>query len=155
MTSLLKAFGYSHRQKGATVSMQGFNDRDISAIGNALIAALDVAERLTYVNLSDCREALQRRFSENYSPASPIALSPNISVYTIGKRLGLSTPVVNMRLEALGFQHKEGSNWRVTEKGKNYGTEKEYLSAAKGRKRIEIHWSESVVQILKNTMRGD
>ena len=47
----------------------------------------------------------------------------------IGRKLGgLRAVQVNKMLEQLGFQHKEGSSWRLDEAGREYGEEKPYTN---------------------------
>ena len=66
----------------------------------------------------------------------------------IGRKLGgLRAVQVNKMLEQLGFQHKEGSSWRLDEAGREYGEEKPYTNH--GHSGYTIAWNDLILKVLK------
>ena len=66
----------------------------------------------------------------------------------IGRKLGgLRAVQVNKMLEQLGFQHKEGSSWRLDEAGREYGEEKPYTNH--GHSGYTIAWNYLILNVLK------
>ncbi len=66
----------------------------------------------------------------------------------IGKKLGgLRAVTINKMLEQLGFQHKEGSSWRLDEAGREYGEEKPYTNH--GHSGYTIAWNDLILKVLK------
>lgn len=66
----------------------------------------------------------------------------------IGRKLGgLRAVQVNKMLEQLGFQHKEGSSWRLDEAGREYGEEKPFTNH--GHSGYTIAWNDLILKVLK------
>ena len=66
----------------------------------------------------------------------------------IGKKLGgLRAVTINKMLEQLGFQHKEGSSWRLDEAGREYGEEKPFTNH--GHSGYTIAWNDLILKVLK------
>ena len=66
----------------------------------------------------------------------------------IGRKLGgLLAVQVNKMLEQLGFQHKEGSSWRLDEAGREYGEEKPFTNH--GHSGYTIAWNDLILKVLK------
>ena len=66
----------------------------------------------------------------------------------IGRKLGgLRAVQVNKMLEQLGFQHKEGSSWRLDEAGREYGEEKPYTNH--GHSGYTIALNDLILKVLK------
>jgi len=69
-----------------------------------------------------------------------------ISLDSIGARLGIRAKDVNLLLQNAGFQMKIGKEWRITNKGKNYGEEMPF--ERNGHSGYQIRWNDSVVSVL-------
>lgn len=66
----------------------------------------------------------------------------------IGRKLGgLRAVTINKMLAELGFQHKEGSSWRLDEAGREYGEEKPYTNH--GHSGYTIAWNDLILKVLK------
>ena len=65
----------------------------------------------------------------------------------IGAKLGISAKDTNLLLKNAGLQMKIGKEWRITNKGKNYGEEMPY--ERNGHSGYQIRWNESVVEVLR------
>lgn len=70
-----------------------------------------------------------------------------ISLDGIGARLGIRAKDVNLLLKNAGLQMKIGKEWRITNKGKNYGEEMPF--ERNGHSGYQIRWNESVVDALR------
>ena len=78
---------------------------------------------------------------------SPDSLNPA----KIGAELGgVSANKVNKWLEKLGFQFKIGGDWKLTDKGKEYGSAMPYTNNHNGHSGYRVMWSEKVIPLLKN-----
>ena len=78
---------------------------------------------------------------------SPDSLNPA----KIGAELGgVSANKVNKWLEKLGFQSKIGGDWKLTDKGKQYGSAIPYTNNHNGHSGYRLMWSEEVIPLLKN-----
>ena len=64
----------------------------------------------------------------------------------IGAKLGISAKDTNLLLKNAGLQMKIGKEWRITNKGKNYGEEMPY--ERNGHSGYQIRWNDSVVSVL-------
>ena len=64
----------------------------------------------------------------------------------IGSKLGINAKDVNLLLKNAGLQMKIGKEWRITNKGKNYGEEMPY--ERNGHSGYQIRWNDSVVSVL-------
>lgn len=66
----------------------------------------------------------------------------------IGKRLGGIKPQeVNIMLENMHFQHKEGKDWRLDKAGQDYGEEIPYTR--NGHSGYQIRWNANVISALQ------
>ena len=66
----------------------------------------------------------------------------------IGRKLGgLRAVTINKMLAELGFQHKEGSSWRLDEAGREYGEEKPFTNH--GHSGYTIAWNDLILKVLK------
>lgn len=65
----------------------------------------------------------------------------------IGAKLGISAKDTNLLLKNAGLQMKIGKEWRITNKGKNYGEEMPY--ERNGHSGYQVRWNESVVEVLR------
>ena len=66
----------------------------------------------------------------------------------IGRKLGgLRAVTINKMLAELGFQHKEGSPWRLDEAGREYGEEKPFTNH--GHSGYTIAWNDLILKVLK------
>ena len=65
----------------------------------------------------------------------------------IGAKLGISAKDTNLLVKNAGLQMKIGKEWRITNKGKNYGEEMPY--ERNGHSGYQIRWNESVIEALR------
>lgn len=71
----------------------------------------------------------------------------------IGTELGgVSARKVNKLLEKAGFQCKVGGDWKLTDRGKQYGSALPYTNNRNGHKGYRVMWSEKVIPLLKGSM---
>ena len=70
-----------------------------------------------------------------------------IGLDSIGARLEIRAKDTNLLLKNAGLQMKIGKEWRITNKGKNYGEEMPY--ERNGHSGYQIRWNESVVDALR------
>lgn len=101
-------------------------------LGIAVARAIDDAEKLTGEDYTLWKIALPARSEEK-----PI---PHLNATKIGGILGLSAYDVNRLLESAGLQVKSGTQWRLTEAGKQYG--EEYPYQRNGHSDYRILWRE-------------
>lgn len=79
----------------------------------------------------------------------PDSLNPT----KLGTELGgISANKVNKLLEKMGFQFKIGGDWKLTDEGKQYGSNIPYTNPKSGHKGFQIMWSEKVIPLLKGSM---
>lgn len=79
----------------------------------------------------------------------PDSLNPT----KLGTELGgISANKVNKLLEKMGFQFKVGGDWKLTDEGKQYGSNIPYTNPKSGHKGFQIMWSEKVIPLLKGSM---
>lgn len=64
----------------------------------------------------------------------------------IGKILGISAQLVNVKLSNLQLQLKVGKDWRLTDEGKKYAEEKPYMR--NGHSGYQIKWTDKVIPLL-------
>ncbi len=63
----------------------------------------------------------------------------------LGEKLGISARTVNKWLADNGYQIKDGKDWRLTEKGKQYAEETPYVN--NGHIGYQIRWSEDAIKL--------
>ena len=78
----------------------------------------------------------------------PDSLNPT----KIGSELGINARKVNGLLAKLGFQFKVGGDWKLTDEGKQYGSNIPYTNPRSGHKGFQIMWSEKVIPLLRGSM---
>lgn len=79
----------------------------------------------------------------------PDSLNPT----KLGTELGgISANKVNKLLEKMGFQFKVGGDWKLTDEGKQYGSNIPYTNPRSGHKGFQIMWSEKVIPLLRGSM---
>ena len=105
--------------------------------GIALAKATNMIERAYGVEMPEVKELIP--------PAEHDTgfLNPT----AIGAKLGISAKDTNLLLKNAGLQMKIGKEWRITNKGKNYGEEMPY--ERNGHSGYQIRWNESVVEVLR------
>lgn len=112
--------------------MQTFHVED----GIAYAKAFDVIGEANGVDFSPIRCLLP-------SPTkAPSYLNPT----AIGKQLKKSAIAVNKILEEKGLQTKESGEWRLTDEGAKYGSEKPYTR--NGHSGWQILWTDDIVPVL-------
>ena len=104
--------------------------------GIALAKATNLIERAYGVEMPEVKELIP--------PAEHDTgfLNPT----AIGAKLGISAKDTNLLLKNAGLQMKIGKEWRITNKGKNYGEEMPY--ERNGHSGYQIRWNDSVVSVL-------
>ena len=64
----------------------------------------------------------------------------------VGKLMGVSAHEANRKLEECGLQVKEGKEYRLTEKGKEYGEMQPYTRG--GHSGYQIKWNDKVKKLV-------
>ena len=105
--------------------------------GIALAKATNMIERAYGVDMEEVKELIPPAEHETGF------LNPT----AIGAKLGISAKDTNLLLKNAGLQMKIGKEWRITNKGKNYGEEMPY--ERNGHSGYQIRWNESVVEMLR------
>lgn len=105
--------------------------------GIALAKATSIIERAYGVEMPEVKELIPPAEHETGF------LNPT----AIGARLGISAKDTNLLLQNAGLQMKIGKEWRITNKGKNYGEEMPF--ERNGHSGYQIRWNESVVDALR------
>jgi hypothetical protein len=107
----------------------------------ATATAISVIEERTGFNYDHWKLALPARSDEKQIPY--------LNATAVGNLVGLNPQTTNKLLEAMGFQVKEGDDWRLTEKGKEHGAEFPYTK--NGHSGYQIKWRDSIVDALNDS----
>lgn len=114
--------------------MQTFHVED----GIAYAKAFDVIGDANSIDFSPIRCLLP-------SPTKEVAyLNPT----AIGKQFNMSAIAINKRLEEEGLQTRVNADWRLTDEGAKYGSEKPYTK--NGHSGWQILWSDKIIQFLSS-----
>lgn len=114
--------------------MQTFHVED----GIAYAKAFDVIGDANSIDFSPIRCLLP-------SPTKEVAyLNPT----AIGKQFNMSAIAINKRLEEEGLQTRINADWRLTDEGAKYGSEKPYTK--NGHSGWQILWSDKIIQFLSS-----
>jgi len=105
-------------------------------LGIAVAKAITDAEKLTGEDYTHWKLALPERADETQVP--------HLNATQLGALIGLTAQDMNRRLEAAGFQSRDGKCWRLTVAGKSHG--EEYPYERNGHSDYAIRWRESAAE---------
>lgn len=131
--------------------MVGTAIRDIGSTAKALQSVFKVAEGMA---LAKATAMIEQVYGIDMDPVRehfPAAEHETgyMTPTALGMKLGGVKPKeVNKLLAELGFQHKEGKDWRLNENGRGYAEEKPY-TAKHGHSGWQIMWNDEVIPILQ------
>lgn len=121
---------------------------DAIAMGQMFISTFHAEEGIAYARAFD---AISKMRGMDFSPMMCLLPSPTKAVSylnptAIGKQLKKSAIAVNKILEEKGLQTKESGEWRLTDEGAKYGSEKPYTR--NGHSGWQILWTDDIVPVL-------
>lgn len=131
--------------------MVGTAIRDIGSTAKALQSVFKVAEGMA---LAKATAMIEQVYGIDMDPVRehfPAAEHETgyMTPTALGMKLGGVKPKeVNKLLAELGFQHKEGKDWRLNENGRGYAEEKPY-TAKHGHSGWQIMWNDEVLPLLQ------
>ena len=131
--------------------MVGTAIRDIGSTAKALQSVFKVAEGMA---LAKATAMIEQVYGIDMDPVRehfPAAEHETgyMTPTALGMKLGGVKPKeVNKLLAELGFQHKEGKDWRLNENGRGYAEEKPY-TAKHGHSGWQIMWNDEVIPVLQ------
>ena len=132
--------------------MIGTAIRDIGKTADSLEKVFGVRHSMA---LNSATDLIGKAYGFDVEPVKkliPTEESPDsLNPAKIGAELGgVSANKVNKWLEKLGFQSKIGGDWKLTDKGKQYGSAIPYTNNHNGHSGYRLMWSEEVIPLLKN-----
>ena len=121
---------------------------DAIAMGQMFINTFHAEEGIAYAKAFD---AVGKMKGMDFTPMMCLLPSPTKAVSylnptAIGKQLKKSAIAVNKILEEKGLQTKESGEWRLTDEGAKYGSEKPYTR--NGHSGWQILWTDDIVPVL-------
>lgn len=121
---------------------------DAIAMGQMFINTFHAEEGIAYAKAFD---AVGKMKGMDFTPMMCLLPSPTKAVSylnptAIGKQLKKSAIAVNKILEEKGLQTKENGEWRLTDEGAKYGSEKPYTR--NGHSGWQILWTDDIVPVL-------
>ena len=121
---------------------------DAIAMGQMFINTFHAEEGIAYAKAFD---AVGKMKGMDFTPMMCLLPSPTKAVSylnptAIGKQLKKSAIAINKILEEKGLQTKENGEWRLTDEGAKYGSEKPYTR--NGHSGWQILWTDDIVPVL-------
>jgi len=111
----------------------------------AAATAINIIEERTGYSYGHWKLALPAR-----ADAKPI---PSLNATAVGKAVGVAAHDANILLESAGLQKREGKNWRLTDKGKQYG--EEYPYERNGHSDYRILWRNDVADEIRGAANDE
>lgn len=139
---------YKTRMVGTAVRDIGKTAENIEQVyavkhGMALAVATDMIGNIYGFDASPLKRLLPAEENPGYLNATRIA--EKLGIFS---KSGKPNPATaNKKLAELGLQKKEGREWRLTDKGREYGEEKPFTR--NGHSDYRIHWNEKVIDLLR------
>lgn len=139
---------YKTRMVGTAVRDIGKTAENIEQVyavkhGMALAVATDMIGNIYGFDSSPLKRLLPAEENPGYLNATKIA--EKLGIFS---KSGKPNPATaNKKLAELGLQKKEGREWRLTDKGCDYGEEKPYTR--NGHSGYNINWNEKVLDLLR------
>ena len=139
---------YKTRMVGTAVRDIGKTAENIEQVyavkhGMALAVATDMIGNIYGFDSSPLKRLLPADENPGYLNATKIA--EKLGIFS---KSGKPNPATaNKKLAELGLQKKEGREWRLTDKGCDYGEEKPYTR--NGHSGYNINWNEKVLDLLR------
>lgn len=139
---------YKTRMIGTAVRDIGKTAESIEQVyavkhGMALAVATDMIGNTYGFDTSPLKKLLPAEENPGYLNATMIAEKAGI----LSKNGKPNAATANKMLADIGLQTKEGRDWRLTDKGREYGEEKPY--SKNGHSGYSIAWNKKVLDILK------
>lgn len=139
---------YKTRMIGTAVRDIGKTAESIEQVyavkhGMALAVATDMIGNTYGFDTSPLKKLLPAEETPGYLNATMIAEKAGI----LSKNGKPNAATANKMLADIGLQSKDGRDWRLTDKGREYGEEKPY--SKNGHSGYSIAWNKKVLDILK------
>lgn len=139
---------YKTRMIGTAVRDIGKTAESIEQVyavkhGMALAVATDMIGNTYGFDTSPLKKLLPAEENPGYLNATMIAEKAGI----LSKNGKPNAATANKKLADLGLQTKEGRDWRLTDKGREYGEEKPY--SRNGHTGYAIAWNEKVLKLIE------
>jgi Rha family phage regulatory protein len=124
--------------------------RDVEKTKEAIMKMFKVKDGIAYTK---AMALIEPAYGIDLTPIKPLVPAAThetgyINPTEIGKQLGGVKPQeVNLMLENMHFQHREGKSWRLDKAGEDYGEEIPYTR--NGHSGYQIRWNANVVSALQ------